>query len=375
MPPLTIYHLTFPRGLHIGAGGVESLEESRESVPSDTLFAALLDTWRHLGRDVKKILPETGAPAFKVTSAFPFAGGVRFYPKPVDLRQLFTEDTLKAESAGKRLKKIRFISEGLLLKAAQGAYLDVFLFPEEEYEDPKSGIALQGGAFWLLADEVKSLPQDWQLPQDKWWTLRRKPVFKSQTAPRVTVDRVSSASNLFQSERVWFNEGCGLWFGAVGQTSSLSELLTVLGDSGLGGERTAGYGHFTLAPTDPIQCDFPDPQSCAYLLSRWHPSEGEIALLQDKDSAYKLEAVEGWLRTPENAAAQRRKRVWMVAEGSLIDGNPSGDAAKVTPEYEDKEKPGTYIRNVPHEIYRPGFVVALDWKTKPYTEKAGKENP
>ncbi|HXF85113.1 MAG TPA: type III-A CRISPR-associated RAMP protein Csm4 [Anaerolineales bacterium] len=363
MPQLTIYHLTFPHGIHIGAGGVESVEESRESVPSDTLFAALLDTWRHLGRDVNKILPENGEPAFRVTSAFPFAGGVRFYPKPVDLRELFKEKTLKAESAGKRLKKIRYVSEKLLLKAAGGEYLDGFLFPEDENKDPKTGIALQGGAFWMLPDEIQDLPEAWRLPEKDWWLLRRKKVYDTQTAPRVTVDRVSSASNLFQSERVVFNAGCGLWFGAVavGQTFSLSELLTVLGDSGLGGERTAGYGHFTWEPKGELPLNA--PQSAAYLLSRWHPKADEISLLQ-RNSAYKLEAVEGWLRTPENAAAQRRKRLWLVSEGSLIAGNPQGDAANVTPEYEDKEKPGTYIRSIPHNVYRPGFALALNWKRK-----------
>ncbi len=357
MPQLTIYHLTFPHGIHIGTGGVESVEESRESVPSDTLFAALLDTWRHLGRDVNELLPESGEPAFRVTSAFPFAGGVRFYPKPVDLRELFKEEMLKAESAGKRLKKIRYISETLLLKAAGGEYLDGFLFPEDENEDPKTGIALQGGVFWLLPEEVKDLPEAWRLPEKDWWLLRRKKVYDTQTAPRVTVDRVSSTSNLFQSERVIFNTGCGLWFGAVGQTSSLVELLTVLGDSGLGGERTAGYGHFTVARTDPVQREFPALQSSAYLLSRWHPKADEVSLLPN--SAYKLEAVEGWLRTPENAAAQRRKRLWLVAEGSLIAGNPQGGAVNVRPEYDAKSG-----ETILHPVYRPGFALALDWKRK-----------
>ncbi len=353
MPQLTIYHLTFPHGLHVGAGGVESVADSRESVPSDTLFAALLDTWRHLGRDVKDILPDGGAPAFRVTSAFPFAGGVRFYPKPVDLRELFKEETLKAESAGKRLKKIRYISEGLRRKAADGEYLDDFLFPEDENDDPKTGIALQGGAFWLLPEEVKDLPKDWQ--KDKWWLLRRKKVYDSQTAPRVTVDRVNAAPNPFQSERVTFTAGCGLWFGAVGQINNLSYLLTALGDSGLGGERTAGYGHFTFIEAKPE--DFPDPRACAYLLSRWHPTADEVRLL--KNSAYKLEAVEGWLRTPEDAAAQRRKRLWLVAEGSLIAGNPHGDAADVRPEYDAKSG-----ETIPHPVYRPGFALALEWKPK-----------
>lgn len=357
MPQLTMYHLTFPHGIHIGAGGVESVEDSLEYVPSDTLFAALLDAWRHLGRDVKDILPESGEPAFRVTSAFPFAGGVRFYPKPLDLRELFTEDMLKAESAGKRLKKIRYISEKLMLKAAGGKYLDRFLFPEDENEDPKTGIALQGGVFWMLPEEITDLPEAWRLSVKDWWLLRRKKVYESQTVPRVTVDRVSSASNLFQSERVIFNEECGLWFGAVGQIENLSHLLTVLGDSGLGGERTAGYGHFTFEQKGELPLNAPQ-DSAYYLLSRWHPRANEVSLLQ-QNSAYKLEVVEGWLRTPENAAAQRRKRVWLVTEGSLIAGNPQGDAVDVKPEYDAKSG-----ETIPHPVYRPGFAVALDWKRR-----------
>lgn len=358
MPQLRMYHLTFPHGIHIGAGGVESVEDSLEYVPSDTLFAALLDTWRHLGREVKELLPENGEPALRVTSAFPFAGGVRFYPKPVDLRELFTEETLKTESAGKRLKKIRYISEQLLLKAANGQYLDNFLFPEDENEDPKTGIALQGGTFWLLPEEVKDLPKEWQLSAEKWWLLRRKKVYETQTAPRVTVDRVNSASNLFQSERVLFNAGCGLWFGVARNSISQAEfenLLTILGDSGLGGERTAGYGHFTFEQKGEFSLNA--PQSSAYLLSRWHPKADEVSLLPH--SAYKLEAVEGWLRTPENAAAQRRKRVWLVAEASLIAGNPQGDAVDVKPEYDAKSG-----ETILHPVYRPGFAVTLDWKPK-----------
>lgn len=360
MPDLIIYHLTFPRGLHVGHG-VESLEDTLDYVPSDTLFAALLDTWVHLGHQVSELLPQGGAPAFKVTSAFPFAGGVRFCPKPVDLTALFSEQTLKGESAGKRLKKIRYLSEKLLKKAAGGEYLDAYLFPEDEYEDPHNGIALQEGALWMLKEEVQDLPEAWRLPANERWTLRRKRVFSIQTAPRVTVDRINSASNLFQSERVMFSDSCGLWFG-VAQNSSLrqetlDELLTVLSDAGLGGERTAGYGHFTWQSAGVLSLS--EPQSRAYLLSRWHPREDEVALLKAADSAYKLETVEGWLKTPARVAAQRRRRVWMVVEGSLIADKPQGDMADVQPIY-NAAPDATF----PHPIYRSGFAVAMDWKPK-----------
>jgi CRISPR-associated protein Csm4 len=366
MPQLTIYHLTFPRGLHIGAGGVESLEDTLETIPSDTLFAALLDTAAHLGWEVSRLLPQNGAPAFRVTSAFPFAGGVRFYPKPVDLRELFSPEKIKDFGAGKNIKKIRYLSEALLERARKGETLDKELKKDSEGEWACK-FSLQGGAFWLTEAEMSVLPESMRFYTEKVngeeqkkerssEALGRQKVFETQTAPRVTVDRVNSASNLFQSERVLFSEGCGLWFGAAGQVENLSHLLTVLGDSGLGGERTAGYGHFTYyKQRDALPFD--DSPTCAYLLSRWHPKEGEMAWL--KDSAYKLEAVDGWLRTPENAAAQRRKRVWMVAEGSLIAGNPQGDAPDVKPEYDAKSG-----ETIEHPVYRPGFALALDWKRK-----------
>lgn len=51
MPTFTPYLLSFPGGLHLGALGI-NLEDAAAHVPSDTLFAALLDAWRRTGGDV-----------------------------------------------------------------------------------------------------------------------------------------------------------------------------------------------------------------------------------------------------------------------------------------------------------------------------------
>lgn len=357
MPLLTIFHLTLPNGFHIGTGGVESVEESLAYIPSDTLYAALIDTWRQMGRNIFDILPPTDTPLFKITSAFPRAGEVRFFPMPVDLRQIFTKTLLQGERSKKGLKEIRYFSEGLLRKAASGEYLDEFLFPENEYDDPSIGIALQGGKLWMLAEEVKNLPADWRFSSDNHWLLRRRTVFASQNIPRVSIDRISSTTNLFQSERVMYTKDCGLWFGAIEQQSILSELLTILGSSGIGGERSVGYGHFSFF--SPGTVSLPEPQTCAYLLSRWHPRPEEITLLKNIDAAYKLEAVEGWLRTLDEAAAQRRKRVWLVSEGSLIMGNPQGEAVNVAPDYNQQSG-----QTITHAVYRCSFALTLDWKRK-----------
>lgn len=86
------------------------------ALPSDTLFAALIDGWRRLGGDpaawLAPFLGDPPDPPFALTSAFPFVGGVRFYPMPVDLRRLFAQ-----AEAGKRVKRIAYLSEGLLRRA------------------------------------------------------------------------------------------------------------------------------------------------------------------------------------------------------------------------------------------------------------------
>ncbi|MCG2787968.1 MAG: type III-A CRISPR-associated RAMP protein Csm4 [Anaerolineae bacterium] len=362
MPGLIPYHLSFPHGLHVGRG-VESLDETLSYVPSDTLFAALLDTWNILGRDVKDLLAgENAEPAFRVTSAFPFAGQVRFYPMPVDLRAVFSQTVLKNEGAGKTIKKIRYLSEGLLQKALKSGKLDEYLF-EKENKKPGKGLGIQNGALWLTEEEIQALPNTIREPKDKkgnrspraLWVQK---VWAMQTISRVTLDRISSTPNLFQAARTVFTDDCGLWFGATGQVEKLPTILPVLGENGLGGERTAGYGAFSYE--EGKHCpDFPSPQpnERAYLLSRYHPRKEEVALLQADSTVYRLETVRGWLRTPDKAAVQRRKPVLMVAEGSLLSGKPQGNAPDVKPEYDAKNG-----EKISHPIYRSGFAVFLGWK-------------
>ena len=52
MPNLTTYTLEFCSGLHRGTRGV-NLEEAGVHLPADTLFAALVQAWRHCGGDAE----------------------------------------------------------------------------------------------------------------------------------------------------------------------------------------------------------------------------------------------------------------------------------------------------------------------------------
>lgn len=376
MPRLTAYHLSFKSGLHIGQGA-ESLGETLSHLPADTLFAALVHTWRHLGENIgawlEPFAQEPPNPPFRLTSGFPFVGGVRFYPMPVDLSSLFSPQTLRDARYGKNLKRIRYLSEGLVHKAQAGENLDAYLFPPDEDEEPDQGVALQGGTLWLLKDEVEQLSGSLRNLKNgvkrPLRALRFLPVWQEQEVPRVTVNRINQGSTIYHSARIVFAPGSGLWFGvewlrpdeeirpSLSFKAGFEHALKTLEQQGLGGERTSGYGAFEVTRTEDITLAYPQAGQRGLLLSRFHPhNEHEIkASLQKGDSAYTLVAVGGWLHSV-GQAAQRRKRVWLIGEGSLVTWTEQavlGDLPDVRPEYNSQ--------TFPHPVYRYGLALAIAW--------------
>ncbi len=378
MPELHPYHLRFPGGLHLGTRGV-NLEEAGVQLPADTLFSALVVSWLLQGQDPGAFAAPflAGDPPFLLTSAFPFAGGVRFYPMPVDRSRLFSpQGWRKAQERGKAIKRIRYLSEGLVSKALAGEPLDKYLFPQQDEDDPPdqaSGVALQGGLLWLTREEAAFLPDGLRKEKKRLRplrSLRYVAVWKETRVPRVTVDRVNSASNIFHAGRVRFAPNCGLWFGvhwrrpdalvegaALSYRRALARGLALLQDSGLGGERTTGYGQFELdGHGTPVQLADPTPDAPAWLLSRYLPGKEEASgALDNKGAAYELITVRGWVQS-NGVADQRRRTLTLVTEGSLVAWPRTpvvGNLADVRPIYEN------LAGNLPHPVYRYGLALGL----------------
>jgi CRISPR-associated protein Csm4 len=382
MPAWNAYHLTFRSGLHIGTRGVNP-EETGVVIPSDTLFAALYVAWARWRGDgepfAKRFFGAQADPPFLLTSTFPYAGGVRFYPMPVDAARLFSPNTIS--DYGKRLKRIHYFSEGLLQKALQDPRLDDWLFPLDEDDEPKTGVALQNGALWLTLAEVESLPQNFRLITDALGKPRRRPaaalrylpVWASGHVPHVVVSRVASTPTLYHTGKVVYSAGCGLWFGVHWRQpeaalaapdnrftyqAAFTQALDLLGQDGLGGRRSTGHGAFTYEKLDQPALPVPAAGELGYLLSRYHPKRDEVlpALVDNLTTAYQLTSVGGWLQSP-SAPAQRRKRLYLVTEGSLVilPGELSGDVVDVQPEYENPQGA------LPHRVYRYGLACALRW--------------
>jgi CRISPR-associated protein Csm4 len=405
MSHLTVYRLSFQSGLHVGTRGV-NLEESRTHIPSDTLFAALVDVVRRMGGepdDFVALFPrlevasadassssyvsQTGEPPFLLTSTFPFAGAVHFFPMPVALQRFFQEETLK--SRRKELRRIRFVSKDLFLRMLKGERLDDWLFPEDEEEEPTAGVALQGGAFWLTLEECGLIPgtlrkdrgTDRRVPLR---ALRHRQVFAMAQVPRVTIDRITSSSGIFHAGRVHFASGCGLWFGVdwrrpqatVGESGltyqeTLSGAMAMLVEEGIGGERSVGYGTFTYEEEQaPLILEDPSPGGLALLLSRYHPRQSELpGALTGGGTAYDLAPVGGWLRSWDGAA-ERRKRLWLVAEGSIVRSDESavlGEIVDVRPTH------GGADAMFPHPVWRYGLAFPVGYLARGRGKEASDE--
>lgn len=325
---------------HFGRTG-GSQEECSVVFPSDSLFAAMVQTAAQTEEkaDFDAWIEgfQNNDPAFLLTSAYPRAGKIRFFPMPL------LHDPIDTEALGitlKDIKKTAFLSEGLFRRIVEGESTAVIY-------DPSESVPLQGNSVRISRAEYEDLPK---IVKDnkKIWTLEKR--------PRVTLDRVSSASTLFFSGHTDFAPECGLWFGISDRHDpiiSSEALLMKLKDQGFGGLRSAGFGAGHPEKTEIIE--FPDADHGRWLpLSRYLPAADEIPAVLEGETAFTLEEIGGWLYSPEKKS-ERRRTIRMIAEGAILTAIGKtlyGSMADVQPDYE-----GT--RPVGHPVWRNGYAAAV----------------
>ncbi len=331
---------------HLGERGI-GYEGTSEFVRADTLFGALCTAWGALyGEDAvaaellpPRPVPETWEPPFLLSSAFPYAGTTRFYPAPL----------LDPPGLGPvgRAKEVRWVSESLFRAWIRQTPL----------EEPK---LLHGGSVALTHAEARTLAgqlKDRQLetaPESvRLWARER--------VPRVTLDPLSQASQIWHFGRVRFREGCGLWFAVRCLRVELERVrgaVRLLGDLGLGGDRSAGHGLFSARWEPFEEAHAAGTSGWSVTLSPVYPAPHQLATLLAPGCRYQLVLRTGWIGGAF-ATPYRRKAVRMVAEGSVLGGGPDrvwGWIADVTPE------------NLPepiHPVYRWGYAFPVPCEVRP----------
>lgn len=313
-----VIRLRVKSGLHSGRPGVEA-EETDHLIGADTIFGALISQLAM--RDVALIEPlvrafprrradtfEPGDPPFLLTSAFPFAGDVLFFPTPMLPISASSGDT----GTNKALKKVRYVSQTLFGRLLSGESLT---------ELDNGAVRLQNGQVWLTSKEFQTLPE----------SLRRdKVIWKTERHPRVSVDRATNRSNIFFHGETFYQESCGIWFGLWLRDAAftvgglpLAELLQILMSDletyGLGQLRNYGLGEVERINGTTVETiHLPDPTSGGVVtLSRVAPTPNDLADLATSTTSYKLLQVGGRMSSSSFTAMQRQT-LPMLAEGSVI---------------------------------------------------------
>ncbi len=330
-------------------------ENTRAFWSSDSIFSALiarLAILQNAAAVESWVSPFLAAdPPLLLTSLFPFAGKVLFFPLPL-AAALPDGKLLPADIRPKDLKRVQFVSESLYRQLISGKSL---------VELQGSSHPLQGGKVWVSKAELDHLPVAFRTQgEDRIWEIEKR--------PRVTVERTSNKSALFHVGAVHFARQCGLWLGVQWVKESpfhqkwLTNLLYDLGEAGLGAERSVGYGKGEFQHSG--QLTLPDLRQAWTSLSRYLPRAEEMEAFTFERAAWKIQAVGGWLVSPQKSG-QRRRVINMVQEGATLGVPPScrppyGRLVDVRPRYRSGvEYP------IEHPVYRSGFTVAVGYGGEP----------
>ena len=275
--------------LHIGKEGL-GMEEASLLVHSDTLYCAIYSAWQEL-------YPFEGELPVRVSSAYPYAESTFFFPKP-SLPAPGFEDADKRDTYAKDVKKAAFVDQDTFGAWLRGETLD----------------------FGAMKERIRLLKEN----------------VTDSVRPRVSLDRVSCDTSLYFIGEVLFRQetDCGLFF-LVDCTpenwDKLQKVMVHLGETGIGGERSCGYGRFLPAFQDDFELLDAADGDKHVSLSLLLPEGPEEAM---QAYSYRLVKRGGWSKdTPH-------RQVFMFAEGSVFQAPVQGKTVTVA--------------EVGHPVYRMG---------------------
>jgi len=320
----------FSAPLRIGESGI-GLEKTVEFPHSDTLFSALCHAVLELeGESVLHdfLVTFPDRPALIVSSCFPWIDDVYFLPKPMVYNRQVGEKATAVQK--KTLKSLNYLKVDHFALWCKDEPLSV--------ANPEA--VSEGQKFLAELDEYKDY-------------LQRLSI--DYLTPRVALDRASSASNLFSIGQRVFAENAGLYFllrlADDQNWERWQQIVTYLGELGIGGERSSGFGRFTaewIKPQGEWGKLLTNQGKRYFLAGLFHPEQDAIDLT---DAQYQLLERRGWFWSRRTGVQMKRKTVWMFAEGSIFPVLPKGHLVDV--------KPDAWTGGESHPIFRNGLPFVL----------------
>ena len=294
---------------------------------SDSLYSAVSSAMAQLGQ-LDEWLDSTARatePAVRFGSCFPYQGDTLLVAPP---RNLWPPQA----SSKVRWKGARFVPISVVETLAAGRTLS------------EGAWAIDGESECLVPSRNPAVPGP----------------FRVSVRSSAAVDREGVSVTPHSTACLEFTPDCGLWTvvqfsdeAARDQwTGPLTAAFRLLADSGMGGERSRGWGRSEMPQV--VSGELPgllmkssaEGETGYWLLSLFHPAESDAVNWEQGDYVLttrggRIESQAGW--------GDGKKLTRMVAEGSVLiaASAPKGSAADVAPD------------GFAHPVYRSGFAVAL----------------
>ncbi len=302
---MKILKLSFPSGLHVESRGSGEPDQCDEFIHSDTLSAALCISWSALhGKAGPDFFLK---PPFIVSSAFPFIGSTLFFPVPV-------WHIWQGRDFGKRkeIKKVRWLSRDILDTVLQGKKVDF------------DSISTLPGGLAVSAAERKTLVTGFGGAEKKPWQIVER--------QRIRVDRLGLQQDggLFFFAQQFFAPQAGLYFVVncdENVQGKFRAALDFLSDSGLGGDRNSGVGHFTISDEQDFSINRIKKKAGWLTLSLLNPAPEEQNDLL-KATVYNLTSRSGWISN----TTLGRPPIQTFSEGSFFRQRPKGRVVEMISE-------------------------------------------
>ena len=329
---MEIAKLYFTSPLHLSKGK-SGLDTSFEVLHSDTLKSALFVCALELG-----LIEGHNAVAFfesfTISSAFPFVGSELFFPRPELIPKSIAHNAKqkgKGKIERKTLKKVQY-------------------FSKNTFEQ-------------LLNGTLVALKPCWIREKAYYSEVDIKKPFDSETVQRVVVSRTQDedGSDTFYTDRLFFTEGVSGLFFIIRihdgkQRQVIQSALLLLGDNGIGSDKSVGNGQFDFTGFETIDFKTIEDAPKQVSLSLFSPKKGEVTEFIEQ-SAYSLVKRGGYIANPDDFdnSTLRKKSIVMFTEGSVFPNTTLvGDVKDLKPD----------VSTVSHPIYRDGRALFLPYNLK-----------
>lgn len=330
-----LYKLHFKGSLHLSRGNEGDLSSSARTLHSDTLYAALYAV-------AKQHLPNVAeypdfAAQFTLSSCYPFIEKLVFFPRPFAAQNWQVPDDDPQFSA-KKIKKVAYFSKGLFERVIHGESIEI-----------KECVFLNGGDMLATESEMKNL--------GSFFCMRNAVEQKVQ----VSLTGNTDDGQTYYVDKIFFYPQAGLYFLVQFNTPEFKKtfdfLIKLLGEAGIGSDRTVGNGQFDCS-IEELTMQLPEHVKSYVNLSLWLPSLESNQLNQVfSQSAYRLLKRGGYIASAQDLQHRslRKKEIYMVGEGSALKlpASPEGSIVNLAPdEFENN-----------HPVYRDGRAIFIPLKT------------